>query len=177
MKSVRLSEDLRNKIVTNICQSSRSFQKLEKLKERRAAIFISIRDFTLGKDKDKYLSLPEKLQAFDSSIYISHVPEFDYARVGGTKTVCPVDRVIFDDLPKTLRSRLTLYLEQKRNLEREIKEIKVKAVQVVYGCSSTKQLLETMPEADKYIPENVLTTGTQIMVSQETVNELRKLAA
>lgn len=177
MKSVRLSESLKTKIINNIFESSKCAAKQKKLKEKQSALFITVRDFTLGRDKKNYLALPKKLQEIGSGITIANHPVESWLNIYGDQIPRPVTTVLWSDLPKTIQAKIIAFLKSKNEIKKEADELKTKARQVVYSCSSTKQLLEVMPDADKYIPENVLTTGTQLMVSKETVSELRKLAA
>ncbi len=172
MKSVRLTDRLRNQILRAMLAKAKFQSKKEKIKKREEALFLTLRDFTLGKNKGAYLSLPGKLQQHELGIQITSVPGHHWEHVSSTqRQPCPIKRIIFGDLNKSIQTKLIKLLDDRAAVDAEDKEIRRKAKSVLASCSSTKQLIESMPEAKEFLPEDL--AKNLPIVSKETVNELR----
>lgn len=158
MKSVQLSKTDRDDMINTMLDKSVLKKRFNKLKFRRHGLAMLLRDWTLGKHREDVLSLPKKYFEQQCSIGVHKAPGMwntVYYNFSQNSVACPFRVISYSDLPESLKDKIQRLSASGDKLNDEKKALKLEIKSILYSVKTTKQLLEVMPEAEKYFPASL----------------------
>lgn len=187
MTSIKLSKDVKTTIENKIISKSKVQKALAKAKEGEVSVGLAIRDFTLGKHKDAYLSLPKSWVNNRGYISIANVPPelgsaYTYIHLsesikGINESVhCPKTTVLYTELEDNIKKKVDAYLKKLIKAEEEYSKYNLEVRRLLGGINTTKQFFEVFPDREDLLPDYVLekVRGNNLpAVSAETINLIK----
>jgi len=144
---MKLTNEKRDKIIQTIKEELFSSAEKKEIKIKIGAELRKLIDpeIDLGWEKyKKYIETNEK-------IYLRYAPEgtSDYYPCNQYPDSGVKDTLNFEDLPEDIASMVREYSDRLIEVNKKIAEIK----NVLLACNTDKQLLDLVPEFEKYIPK------------------------
>ena len=164
-KSARINNDEREQIIDSLIAGTDFTSKENDIKEKLYKFAFKLRDIQLGKHKDVYLALPEKLKNTEYRIALSDITgtadgsNYMYLYFNGanhSSEVCPYAPMGFYDLPKAVKEEYVKLADEMFHVDKDLKAFREELTTIMFSISTTNQLKELLPEAIKVLPLTVV---------------------
>lgn len=152
----RMKSDLLHRVMNKTLKRRR-----DRMVKREGAIANALRNFSLGKYKDTYLSLPVEFQQRRGSICLmAEAPwSAEYFSFPAGLAPCPQWDVSHGDLAATAAGRKLLerayrFLRDQERLNEDSRQLRQQVEGVLARCNTTGTLAKAWPEALEFLPEH-----------------------
>lgn len=194
----RLTNAIREEVVGKIL--NKTFEKrLQKLDSEESYLAFEVRDFWLGKDKDAFLKLDPKLQAFRNTFQVNPMrmgKTYDcydlrfhpstsihvFGCASGSASLStrsngeePVggdrySQLGRDSMTDDIRAKIIAHIDKVETLQSDVRKLGNKILEQLRACTTIKRLNDLWPEAVSYVPKQ--DNPIAVIVDRDGVNNL-----
>lgn len=181
LKSVPLNKDARTSIIENILKASPEQKLLGKHDEKGPALALKLSDHILGpRNKKAYRSLPAGMLNGKRLVCITSA-EAGSVQIRLDEGVCHYSNWMqLDDAPATLKRSIESWMDKRTGLVKSLESAGLKVRSLINKFSNTKQLLEEIPDAFQFFPDELkhkCQDNTLPAAPPEAVQEVQKIVA
>lgn len=181
LKSIPLNSTYREQIVKNIMSASPEKEAFDKHAEKGPALALKLSDHIIGpRHKKAYRSLPFGMLNGIISVKIE-VEGRDCARIDMPEGTCHHSYWMkLDDAPASLKKQFSAWLDKRKMLDDAFVASKKKVKALLSGILNTKQLLEEIPDAFQFFPDELkhkCQGGALPAVPAQAVRDVQQIVA
>lgn len=180
LKSVPLNQEMRARIIKNILKASPEQKALDKHDEKGPALALKLSDNILGpRNKKAYRSLPIEMLNGNRTVDIKYGKRTCQVKL--PEGFCHHSKVMqVEGAPATLKRSILSWMEKREKFARSLYEANSKVWTLMDGLSNTSQLLEEIPDAFQFFPDELkhkAQGSTLPAVPAQAVQDVQKIVA